>query len=209
VHGGFFPLLVGALMFVLIDTWMRGEHIVAHERHVLEGSLQDFTASIKDGSLPVRRLPGQAVFIGHHENYTPMALRVTAEQMHELPRKVAIVIVQTTTEAHVPPEERATFDDLTYNDGISQVILRYGFHDVIDVPRTLQGLRGLSPELDFDPYHAEYFVSLTKVISSDKRNLARWRKLLYRLMARNRLSTSDFYKLPIKHTEEMQSLIKL
>ncbi|MDB5164592.1 MAG: potassium transporter Kup [Candidatus Saccharibacteria bacterium] len=210
LHGGWLPLTVAALVLVLVNTWLKGHQITSKERVALEGPLQDFISMLHGSDSPsIARLPGQAVYIGHHEGLTPLALHTAVEDLHELHEKVTIVYVQTSTEAHVPEDKRAVFNDLGYTDGISQVTLSYGFHDLPNIPKTLKSLRHLSPELDFDPYHASYFISLTKVVPSKRRNLARWRKSLYSLMSRNSLSASDYYQLPIDRTVEMRALIKL
>jgi KUP system potassium uptake protein len=209
-HGGWFPLALACLIFVLIDTWRRGQHIIRQERKIMEGPLQSFVDQIRTMKPPLRRIPGQAVYISHHPDRAPLALHATVNELHELSQKVVLVTVQITDAAHVPEAERAVFDNLRYkDDGISHLTLYYGFHDSPNLPRTLATLRHSSPELDFDPEAAAYFISLSKVVRTNRRNLSGWRKALYSIMARNALSTTDYYKLPVERTVEMRSLIKL
>jgi len=209
-HGAWFPLALAVVIFLLIDTWRRGERIIRQERKIMEGSLQAFVDRIRSMQPSLRRIPGQAVYISHHPDRTPLALHATVDELHELSQKVVLVTVQITDAAHVPETERAAFDNLRYrDDGISHLTLYYGFHDSPNIPRTLAALRHALPELDFDPAAAAYFISLSKVVKTDRRNLAGWRKSLYSLMARNELSPTDYYKLPIEKTVEMRSLIKL
>lgn len=207
--GGWFPIALALASFLIITTWMKGQAIVTKKRRLLEGSLQVFINKVHARQPAVMRLPGQAVYISHHPNFAPLALHAAVDDLNELHEKVVILSVQVTTEAHVPVEERAVFDGLQYNDGISHLSLTYGFHDSINIPKTLESLRHLSPELDFDSEKAIYFVSRSRIIPDNSRKLIGWRKALYILMARNAISTSDHYKLPIDRTVEMQSLIKL
>ena len=172
-------------------------------------SMRAFIDKVHVRKPAVLRLPGQAVYISHHPDFAPLALHAAVDDLNELHEKVVILSVQVATEAHVPVEERAVFDGLQYDDGISHLSLTYGFHDSINIPKTLESLRHLSPELDFDSERAIYFVSRSRIIPDNKHNLIGWRKALYILMARNAMSTSDHYKLPIDRTVEMQSLIKL
>jgi KUP system potassium uptake protein len=209
VKGGWFPLAVAFLIFTLIQTWLKGQRIASGTRKVMEGSLKTFVSKIHNGEFQVTRIPGQAIYIGHHPNLAPLALHASVEEMHELHEKAVIVSVTTTNHAHVPEEERATFDDLGFNDGISHLNLSYGFHDSINVPKALKAARHLNPELDFDPHKASYFVSLSRVVPTHKKNLSRWRKSIYALMYRNASSSSEYYKLPIDRTIEIRSLIKL
>jgi KUP system potassium uptake protein len=209
LSGGWFPLLIGGLVFLLIETWRKGQLIIVKERRTLEGPLQQFIDAVHQQQPPVLRIPGTAIYIGHHSQLAPLALHATFEDLHELHEKVVIVSVEVTSASHVPQAERAVFDNLTYNDGISHVSLSYGFHDSINIPETLKSIRHLSPELEFDLGKASYFVSLSKVVPNKHHNMTKWRKGLYALMDRNALSPSDYYKLPIERTVEMRSLIKL
>jgi KUP system potassium uptake protein len=207
LHGGIFPVAIAAVIFMVIKTWTKGESIVEAKRIAIEDPFQKFVDKIRTER--IRRVPGEAIYIGHHSDLVPLALVATVEELHELPDKVTIVTIQNTTSAHVPNEQRAVVDELKHLDGISHITLFYGFHDVINIPKALAGLTNLNPELNFDLNKVAYFISSTKIVPSKRHNLANWRKSLYRLMARNALSNSDYYKLPTDRTEEMQTLIGL
>jgi KUP system potassium uptake protein len=210
-HGGWIPIAIAAGILVVVYTWRQGQDIIKKKQRGREGKLETFIADLRERKPSVTRIPGQVVYIGHHAGYTPLALRVSVEELHELHEKVVIVYVETSTLAHVPAEDRAVFDSLgTSDDGISELRLLYGFHDLPNIPRDLEQLRHLSPELDFDSNETSYFVSLTKVVPGKHRNhFARWRKSLYCLLANSALARSDYYRLPIDKTVEVQTLIEV
>jgi KUP system potassium uptake protein len=210
LQGGWVPILIGFSIFVLINTWLRGQVVVVRERRALEGSLQDFIDKIQHEKPSITRLPGTAVYIGHHADLAPLALHATFQDLHELQEKVVIVSVEITTSSHIPEKDRAVVDDLGYDDdGIYHVSLRYGFHDSINIPESLRAVHKGHPEFAVDLNDASYFISLSRVIPSKRRNLMRWRKTLYCLMSRNAISTSDYYRLPVGKTLEMRTLINL
>jgi KUP system potassium uptake protein len=210
LHGGWVPVLIGFVLFMLITTWIKGQVIVARERRALEGSLQGFIDKIQHEKPPIPRVPGTAVYIGHHSDLAPLALHATFKDLHELQEEVIIVSVELTTVSHIPEDKRAVIDDLGYeHDGIRHIHLSFGFHDTLNIPETLKSIHNYIPEFNVDLNDAAYFISLSRVVPSERHNLFRWRKSLYCLMARNAISTSDYYKLPIGRTVEMSSLIKL
>lgn len=210
LHGGWVPLFIGFVLFMLITTWIKGQLVVSRERRALEGSLQGFIDKVQHEKPPIRRIPGTAVYIGHHADLAPLALHATLKDLHELQEEVVIVSVAITTVAHIPEERRAIIDDLGYeNDGIRHVHLSFGFHDTLNIPETLKAIHLYIPEFDVNLDNAAYFISHSRVIPGRGHSLLRWRKSLYCLMARNAMSTSDYYKLPIGRTVEMSSLIKL
>jgi KUP system potassium uptake protein len=208
-HGGLIPIVIGGLVLVLFTTWLKGDRIVDAERVAMEGSLQDFIQKIHRASPALRRIPGAAVYIGHHPAYAPLALHATVDEFHELPEKVVVVSILSTTAAHVPIDEQSMLDDLEYEDGISHLTLHYGFLDTINIPKTLERIRKSSPELNFNPDTASYFISHSNVVPTKRHNMARWRKGLYMFMARNASPSSGYYGLPIERTEEMRTLIIL
>lgn len=208
-HGGWLPIALAAGIVGCMLTWRTGQKYTARERHSIEKPLREYIIDVQSHSKNLVRLPGQAIYIGHHEGLTPTALRSAIEELHELHEKVVIVYVETSANAHVPHNERAKFDELGYADGISQVTLTYGFHDSPNLPKSLSEIRELSPELDFDPNEAVYFISLSRIVASKKHKMMSWQKKLYEIMSRNALSASDYYKLPVDNTIEMRTLIKI
>lgn len=210
LQGGWVPVLIGVALFIIITTWVKGQLVVNKERRALEGSLKGFVDKVRSEKPPIRRVPGTAVYIGHHADLAPLALHATLKDLHELQEEVVIVSVELTTAAHVAEDKRAVIDHLGYaNDGICHVHLSFGFHDALNVPETLKSIHHYDPSFDVDLSNAAYFISLSRVIPGKWHHLLRWRKSLYCLMARNAMSTSDYYKLPIGRTVEMSSLIKL
>lgn len=207
-HGGWIPLLIALGVFTLATTWAKGQKIVIRERHAQAGTLDGLVREIRQ-SRTLKTFPGQAVYISHSPHFAPLALRETLEELHELPDKILIVSIEVSNHAHVPEDERAEFDNLGYEDGISHLKLTYGYHDTVNIPKALQSRRHLSPELDIDPKKAAYYISRYKVVPTKRHNMAGWRKILYSFLSRNSLSHSDYYKLPLNHTQEVSSLIKL
>ena len=209
VHGGWFPLALACFILIIITTWIQGQKIVARKRRAQEGPLQDFVEEVRHAHPPIRRIPGEAVYIGHHAELAPLALRATVEKLHELHEKVIIVTVKISNASHIPEDKRVTFDRLKYDDGISYVAIRYGFHDSPNIPKTLLASRTINSELALDPNTVEYFISQSKIVPTKRDNMIGWRKALYLIMARNALSASDYYKLPTNRTIEIRSLIEL
>lgn len=206
--GGWVPLLIALLTCILLLTWVRGHDIVTRERHKKEQPLPEFVRLLKGRR--VTRLPGHAVYLGSHEGYAPLALETSVHQLHELHEKVAVVTVETIHQPHVPEKERIVFDGLkSLSDGISHVRIRYGFADHPNVPRELEYARALSPELDFNPYTATYFVSQQKPVIEHSNHLTGIEKHIYLAMARNAVNASDYYHLPPNTTIQMSTYVGL
>src|SRR5829696_7099087 len=55
LHGGWFPLAIALVIFVVLTTWQRGRGIVTKKRQELEGPLADFIEEIRDPEQPISR----------------------------------------------------------------------------------------------------------------------------------------------------------
>ena len=78
VHGGWFPLSVGAVMFVILSTWKQGSERLASARIKAEGPLRDFVEELRAIDPPLVRVPGTAVYLNARRETTPLALRTAS-----------------------------------------------------------------------------------------------------------------------------------
>jgi KUP system potassium uptake protein len=208
-HGGWFPLLVGLIAFVILTTWQRGREIVSRKRTELEGPLPDFVEKIRKLDPPVYRPPRTGVFLNANPETTPLALRANVEHNHAVHETVVIVTVNTLKVPHVPPRDRVTVDDLGYrDDGITHLTLRYGFQDHVNVPRALR-MAAKHMESDVDLQAVSYFVSRVNIVPTKAPGMARWRKQLFIAIARNAASPVTYFGLPDERTVTVSSRIDL
>ncbi|WP_228430903.1 potassium transporter Kup [Baekduia soli] len=212
LHGGWFPLLVGAAVFTALSTWDRGREAVTAARIAAEGPLLDFVEHMHNRFPPITRLQGVAVYLNPSRDTTPIALRVGVEQIHGIPEKVVILTIETANTPHVPEEERLHTDGLGYDDdGYSHITLRFGYQDRLDVPAELARRRrgGRTREAHFNPYHATYFLSHITIVADRPHGMPRWRKRLFVAMARNAASPADYFNLPPERVVTLGSQIHI
>jgi KUP system potassium uptake protein len=200
-HGGWLPLVIGTIMFTVMTTWHRGRDVVTAKRTAEEGPLGDFIEHLREARPPIPRVPGTAIFPNPSMKTTPLAFRANVEHNHVVHERVVIISADVVNVPHVPPSERVRIDDLGYgDDGISHVCARYGF---LDDPNLIAALRlavdqGL--ECDRDLHRASYFVSRISIRVTGAPGMARWRKRLFVVMARNASSPIDYFGLPVHRT---------
>jgi KUP system potassium uptake protein len=203
-HGGWFPLTIAAVVFVVLSTWQKGREIVTHNRYEEEGPLRSFVDGLRDLRPPVHRAPGTAVFLNATKENTPLAMRANVEYNRTLHRSVVIISIETERVPAVPESGQVSIDDLGYrDDGISHVTARVGFQDDIVVPRllSLANERGLERECDVAT--ATYFLSRMTLVATDAPGMAKWRKKLFLAMARNASDPVNYFGLPDERTVAM------
>ncbi len=210
-HGGWFTLLVAAVVFTVMMTWQQGRRLVSAKRHQLEGPLTDFIQQVNASG--VLRVPGVAVFPHPTKDTTPLALRENVEHNHVLHERVLIISGQTEDVPHIPWEERLTVDDLgDPNDGITHVTVAFGFQDRADFPEVLRRLPRLEGQQEsgaIDPADASYFLSRITLRRTKNKGMAMWRKALFVALAHNAASQAEFLHLPDDRTIVMGAHIDL
>ena len=204
VHGGWFPLVIGAAVFTVLMTWQRGRELVTGNRREEEGPLQEFVDMLHEMDPPLHRSPGTAVFLNAGKTTTPLAMRANVEHNRTLHEDAVILSLETLKVPHVPPGERLAIDELGYeDDGIVHVTARIGFQDDPDVPELIRQADNLIGECDIDVDTCSYFVSHITIQRTDEPGMATWRKRLF--MGTSRLSSNpvEYFRLPLERTVTM------
>jgi KUP system potassium uptake protein len=217
VHGGWLPLSIATVIFLVMTTWQRGRQIVTARRLQLEGPLTEFIDEVHARKLT--RVPGTAVFPHISRNSAPLALRANVDYNQVLHEHVIIVTVQPEAVPYVPADDRLTIDHLgDPADGIVHITARTGFQDPQDIPEILRDAcffarssedGRLYNELDFDPETAFYFLSRISIQPGGRRGIAGWRRRLFIFLARNAASPAAYFHLPESRTVVMGSQIDL
>ncbi len=202
-HGGWFPLVVGAVIFGLMATWKRGRVILRERLDEVVLPVDLFLHDIHRNS--AARVPGTAVFMYSDPGATPPALLHNLKHNKVLHERVVFLIVETENVPHVPENERARVEDL--DAGFYRVTLRYGFMEEPNVPKALAGLRERG--LEFKHLETTYFLGRETLIPSEKPGMALWRERLFSVMHRNARTATSFFCLPPNRVVELGAQIEL
>ena len=202
--GGWFPLVVAAVMFTLMVTWKKGREILS-ERIQL-GSLPLSTFLADPGVARLTRVPGTAVFMGGNPDTTPAALLHTVKHIKCLHEQVVMLTVRTEETPRIDVEDRIQVE--RFDHGFSRVTVTYGFTEDPDVPAALATID--APDLDFRPMHTTYFVGRERIISTKANSgMARWRERLFGLMSNNARSATAFFEIPANRVVEMGAQVEI
>ncbi len=195
--GGWFPLLVGALVFTTMTTWEHGRALLAARLHRGELPVERFIGSIAVHPQP--RVSGTAFYMFPETGATPPALLANLRHNGMIHETVALVAVRTASVPRVPQARRETVHDL--GEGFVQIELAFGFMEEPNVPAALSNI--VSPEFGFTMSDAVFFLGRESVIPSEVPGMARWREHLFAFMHRNASSAAGFFGLPSDRVVEI------
>jgi KUP system potassium uptake protein len=203
-NGGWFPLAVGAAMFLLMATWRRGRQILT--KRLAEGAmpLDMFLAQQKD-SLSIIRVRGTAIFMTGDTATVPIALLHNLKHNKALHQRVVFMTVQTEDIPRVAARDRVVVEGLV--EGFYRITVRYGFVQEPDIPKVLRLCKAFG--LEFDMMDTSFFLGRETLIPSVHPEMAEWRERLFVVMSRNAVSATDFFRIPAGRVVELGTQVQL
>ena len=203
VDGGWFPLAIGAIVFIGMVTWARGRELLTQSLRADAIELLPFLKSVLAD--PPMRAPGTAVFMSAEADLTPTALLHNLKHNHVLHESNLFVTVENQEVPWVPTSERAGAQMICEKCWV--VTLSYGFKDSVDVPAALDLLNARGIVLD--PMTMSYFLSRATIVPTSGGGMAPWREKLYANMHRNAGSAADFLNLPTNRVVELGTKVQI
>jgi KUP system potassium uptake protein len=202
-HGGWFPLLLGAILLTGMLTWKRGRELVFEnlERHAIP--LDAFLQSLFVG--PPMRVPGTAIFLRGESDGVPHALLHNLSHNKVLHERVVFLTVYIREEPWVPPAEQVQVMKLGHN--CYQLNIHYGFKDEPDIPGVMKRCATLG--LPFEMMETSFFIARQTVISAPGGGMAPWREHLYVAMSRNARGAADYYQIPTNRVIELGTQVEI
>ena len=200
--GGWFPLIVGLVMFTLLTTWARGRKLMRDRMSEVALPMEIFAKSAKNSAV---RVPGTAIFMASAKGGVPSALLHNIKHNKVLHDRVVILTIQIAEIPYVDPERRCEYHDL--GDGFFRAVLHYGFMEETNVPEGLKKMDQCGGA--FDMMQTSFFLSRQTLLPSEKPGMPIWREKIFAWMLRNSATAMDFFKLPTNRVVELGSQVRI
>lgn len=201
--GGWFPLVAGMVVFVLMTTWKRGRQLMSDRLQGERLELSLFLESLSS-SMPTR-VAGTSVFLNADPKGVPHALLHNLMHNKVLHERVVLVSVQFFDVPFVPDIDRVEVRQLKEN--FWSVIVQYGFKDDPNIPDALQLCADSG--LEFNSLETSYFIGRETLIPRLGSELAFWREKIFIAMFRNAGSATAFFKIPSNRVVELGTQVVL
>lgn len=200
--GGWFPLAVGAVGFVILTTWAKGRQIMRKNMAESAMPIEIFTKSAANSAT---RVPGTAIFMASSSAGVPSALLHNIKHNKVIHERVVILTVNIKDVPTVDPEKRCEVKDLGH--GFYRLILHFGFMQETDVPEALKKVKGCG--MEFDMMTTSFFLSRQTLLPSKKPEMMIWREKLFAWLLRNAATAMEFFKLPTNRVVELGSQMEI
>jgi KUP system potassium uptake protein len=203
-YGGWFPLVLGVAIFIVMTTWRRGRELVVREIKQSGLALDPFIANIAEH--PPLRVPGTAVFLTANQNAVPHALLHNLKHNKVLHERNVLLTVEMLETPTADLGERIEISEL--GGDFYGLALRFGFAEDPNIPRALA--KCSKKGLPFDMMDTTFFLSRETIIADAKRpGMALWRDKLFAFMARNALPATAFFQIPGNRLIELGAQVEI
>ena len=201
--GGWFPIVIGIGMFVLMITWTQGRRILSRKLRSDAIPLADFLEAVFVS--PPTRVAGTAVFLASEAGVTPNALMHNLKHNKVLHDYNLFVTVRHHEVPWIDFDKRIELEPLDHD--CWAMTLNFGFKNDPDVPEALRLLEGRGVPLD--EMATSYFLSRDIVIPTLGEGMPLWREKLFASMHRNAAGAADFLSLPTNRIVELGAKVEI
>ena len=205
--GGWFPLAMGALVFIVMTTWRHGRVLATAAQRRLAIPLDSFVGAL--AANPPHRVAGTAVFMAGDPDSVPNAMMHNLKHNKVLHERVVFLTVSIRDVPWVPAAERVAVTPL--GQGFYRLNVRFGFMDRPDVAASLELCKAQG--LEFDLMQTTFFLSRATVVPATggtaQDGMAEWRESLFATMARNARTAADYYNIPANCVIELGTKVEI
>ena len=203
-EGGWFPIVVAAVVFTVMASWWRGRRVLAELRGRDALPLRDFVERL-DPERPAR-VPGTAIFMTRDLGNVPVALLHALKHYKVLHERIVMMQVDTQDVPHVPDEQRLEIGEL--GKGFYTIRIHYGFMDEPNILRALAQCR--VGGFRFNLMETSFIIGREKLrLRPHHRGFWRWRDALFILMSNNTLDATEFFRLPPNRVVELGGQVEI
>ncbi|MFZ9856570.1 MAG: potassium transporter Kup [Limisphaerales bacterium] len=203
LHGGWFPLVIGIVLYATMRTWKQGREILGRKILSVAVPIQTLIQSVQRRE--PTRVAGTAVYLSGNADGTPLALLHNLKLNKVLHERVIFLTLQGVEAARVPDAERVDIESLP--EGFWRVRARFGFFEEPDIQKVLDlcAHQGLSIRI----METAFLLSRETIVPSAPSQFPRWRQILFGILSRNAQSATAFFRLPASRVVELGMQMEL
>ncbi|ARD39835.1 low affinity potassium transporter Kup [Edwardsiella ictaluri] len=201
--GGWLPLTLGLMMFIVMTTWKSERFRLLRRLHEHGNSLEAMIASLEKS--PPVRVQGTAVYMSRAVNVIPLALLHNLKHNKVLHERVILLTLRTEDVPYVHNVRRVTLEQLSPT--FWRVVASYGFKETPNVEEIFHrcGLEGLSCRI----METSFFMSHESLLLGYRPWYLKARGRLFMALSRNALQAADQFEIPPNRVIELGTQVEI
>ena len=199
--GGWFPLLIGGILLLLMTTWKKGRTILYLKLKTESMEIGSFLESMKKDLR--NRVKGTAVFLTPNPDGVPHSLLHNLKHNKVIHKKVILLKIKFADYPHSNPDNLIAVEKLPNN--FYKVIINYGFKDDTNLPRDLAKCSKYG--IDINDIDTSYFIGKESLIIKPGTNMNLLRKKIFVALFRSAENITNQFHLPVNRVVELGSQV--
>ncbi len=189
-HGGWVPLVIAVVVYLLMTTWKKGRRILADSLAKRSMPIQEFISNL--GQLSAVRVPGSAIYMSGDPGGTPVPLLHNLKHNKVLHSQIALLTIKTVEVPTVDKESRVKVEELAPK--FYRIQAQYGFMETPKIKHILEALR--MQGILFSLSDTTFVLGRETILPSGEAPLPLWQEKLFAWMSRNAERPTTFFKIP-------------
>ena len=204
-EGGWLPLTVGAVLFFIMTTWIKGRELVSKNMEEQRVLFEELEEKIQANSLG--KVKGTAIYLAKNLHGVPQVLLHNLKHNHVLHEQMVVLTIVTKDEPYVEEAQRVKIRVFGENGKFFRVKMYFGFQEEQDVRRALQlcSREGLI----IDQKTASFFVGSDRVSFRRHSPFPKLRRALFKFLFHNAASAIEYFRIPVNRVVEVGIRIEL
>jgi KUP system potassium uptake protein len=202
-HGGWFPLALGLVVYIIMTTWNWGRKLLLEKIQEVTQPIEKFIDEVM--SIRAVSTPGTAIYMSSNPRGTPPALVKNLKHNRILHKQIIVLSIIYEKVPHVNLDSALEIGNPT--EGFYRVVAHYGFMDNANIKQIIEllNIRGIKINIE----RTTFFLGRELLFVKDKEGLRRLRKKLFVLLSRNSQRATEFFNIPTDMVFEVGSQIEL
>ncbi|BET25882.1 KUP system potassium uptake protein [Limnobacter thiooxidans] len=203
MDGGWFPILLGLVLFTVMATWWSGRKLLMQSIQKEGIDIADFLPTLNVNE--INKAERTAVYPVADPSKVPMALLHNLKHNQVLHARNLILTVVFDSVPWVGTKDRVEIKPL--GQDFWQVTVRYGFMNTPNIPHALSLTEDMGLKVSL--FETTYFLSRETVVPTPGSGMVRWREQLFAAMSRNAGGVVDFFRLPSNAVVELGTRVQI
>lgn len=188
--GGWVPLLIGTVIYLLMTTWQKGRKVLYRKLKERSISIEIFCQRLLQK--PPLRISGTAIYMAGDPWGVPVPLLHNIKHNKVLHERVAILTIMTKEVPSISKGSRVEIQEIIPN--FYRILVYYGFMETPKMKHILEACR--QKNIHFNVNETTFVLGRETILPSNDPSLSLWQEKLFAFMSRNAQRPTAFFKIP-------------
>jgi KUP system potassium uptake protein len=216
LHGGYVPIVIGAVFFTMMVVWRRGRRMLSDALREKTMPVDEFRAEYcgqeaghREGKrLQLQcRITGTGVVMTSMSDGVPPVLVHHVERLRVLHENLIILTILTARVPYTVRGKRTVVESL--GGGLHRVTGTYGFMEHPDVPALLREAQRAGLDVDINLEDVTYFLGRETILALPTGRMGEIEESIFGVLSRNSRPATSHFKLPPDQVIEIGTQIDL